>query len=121
MPAYDYRCQACANVFEKTQRITEPAGATCPKCGGSECQRIITGGTFHLKGSGWYASDYKAKSAEPGASASGEGVAGKGDAAPAESSAPAKNDAKTDAKTDAGSGSADATKAPAASAPSAEA
>jgi putative FmdB family regulatory protein len=60
MPAYDYRCQSCGSVFEKTQRITEPAGAQCPECGGAECTRLITGGTFHLKGSGWYASDYGA-------------------------------------------------------------
>lgn len=60
MPAYDYRCKSCGSVFEKIQRITEPAGAECPTCGSAECTRIITGGTFHLKGSGWYASDYGA-------------------------------------------------------------
>jgi putative FmdB family regulatory protein len=61
MPAYDYRCQQCQTVFEKTQRISEPAGATCPSCGSESCTRLITGGTFHLKGSGWYASDYGGK------------------------------------------------------------
>lgn len=61
MPAYDYRCQTCGTVFEITQRITAPAGADCPQCGGSTCTRLITGGTFHLKGSGWYASDYGGK------------------------------------------------------------
>ena len=65
MPAYDYRCQNCQKVFEKTQRISEPAGATCPECGSVDCMRLITGGTFHLKGSGWYASDYGGKSAPP--------------------------------------------------------
>jgi putative FmdB family regulatory protein len=65
MPAYDYRCQSCGSVFEKTQRITEPAGAQCPECGGAECTRLITGGTFHLKGSGWYASDYGASKTPP--------------------------------------------------------
>ncbi len=65
MPAYDYRCQSCQKVFEKTQRISEPAGATCPECGSVDCTRLITGGTFHLKGSGWYASDYGGKSAPP--------------------------------------------------------
>jgi putative FmdB family regulatory protein len=61
MPAYDYRCNQCRAVFEKRQRITEPAGATCPTCGHTECERLISGGTFHLKGSGWYASDYGGK------------------------------------------------------------
>ena len=65
MPAYDYRCQSCRHVFEKTQRISEPAGADCPACGGKECERLISGGTFHLKGSGWYASDYGGKAPAP--------------------------------------------------------
>jgi putative FmdB family regulatory protein len=58
MPAYDYRCQSCGHTFEKTQRITAPAGAACPSCSSEDCTRLITGGTFHLKGSGWYQSDY---------------------------------------------------------------
>jgi len=61
VPAYDYKCKDCAQVFEKTQRITEPAGATCPACGSSDCTRLISGGTFHLKGGGWYVSDYGGK------------------------------------------------------------
>ena len=63
MPAYDYKCKACGHRFEKTQRITEPSGALCPACGDAACERLITGGTFHLKGSGWYASDYANKKA----------------------------------------------------------
>ncbi len=65
MPAYDYKCGDCGRVFEKTQRITEPAGATCPACSSSQCTRLITGGTFHLKGGGWYVSDYGGKKTEP--------------------------------------------------------
>lgn len=61
MPDYDYRCNACRHVFEKNQRITAPAGANCPQCDSADCTRLISGGTFHLKGSGWYASDYGAK------------------------------------------------------------
>lgn len=69
MPAYDYKCNQCSTVFEKTQRITEPAGATCPHCGADACTRLITGGTFHLKGGGWYASDYGSKKEAPAESA----------------------------------------------------
>ena len=71
MPAYDYRCQACQAVFEKTQRITEPAGARCPHCQGEHCTRLITGSAFHLKGSGWYASDYAAKNGKSAPAAGG--------------------------------------------------
>jgi len=63
MPSYDYRCNVCGHRFEKTQRITEAAAADCPSCGDAGCERLITGGTFHLKGGGWHASDYKAKAA----------------------------------------------------------
>ena len=58
MPSYDYRCADCDHVFEEFQRITAEPGAKCPGCGSIECTRLISGGTFHLKGSGWYASDY---------------------------------------------------------------
>lgn len=58
MPSYDYRCDKCDHVFEEFQRITAEPGATCPACGSERCTRQISGGTFHLKGSGWYASDY---------------------------------------------------------------
>lgn len=58
MPSYDYRCKKCDHVFERFQRITAAPEATCPECQSDETQRLISGGTFHLKGGGWYASDY---------------------------------------------------------------
>jgi len=63
MPAYDYRCRGCDGVFEVIQRISDPVGATCPRCGSEECVRQFAASAFQLKGSGWYASDYKNKSA----------------------------------------------------------
>ncbi len=96
MPAYDYRCDSCGTVFEKTQRITEPAGAECPKCASGQCTRLITGGTFHLKGSGWYASDYGAKKPpveagkKPGAEKNVDGAEKKADAGNSESASEAK-------------------------------
>lgn len=71
MPNYDYRCNACGHRFEKKQRITEAAGAQCPQCADAGCERLITGGTFHLRGSGWYASDYSGKKSEPAAEGAG--------------------------------------------------
>lgn len=61
MPNYDYRCNKCDHKFEKTQKMSEPAGADCPECASADCKRLITGGAFHLKGTGWYASDYGQK------------------------------------------------------------
>ncbi|CAD7778318.1 Zinc ribbon domain protein [Candidatus Methanoperedenaceae archaeon GB37] len=62
MPTYTYQCHSCAYLFEKEQKITDPPLTTCPKCGGP-VKRVITGGLgFILKGSGFYATDYKRKS-----------------------------------------------------------
>ena len=60
MPNYDYKCTKCEHEFEERQRITAEAGATCPECSCAECIRLISAGSsFHLKGTGWHASDYK--------------------------------------------------------------
>ena len=57
MPTYDYECDTCG-VFEASQRISEPAYTQCPKCGSSEIRRLLSAPAFHLKGSGWYKTDY---------------------------------------------------------------
>gem|GEM_PF-2093281 len=65
MPTYTYRCADCQHVFDEFQRISADPGAVCHSCGGEACTRQITGGTFHLKGGGWYASDYNGKTSAP--------------------------------------------------------
>ena len=75
MPIYEYKCPKCG-VFEAMQRIIEPSLKKCPTCK-SKVERQISRGSFILKGSGWYATDY-AKKATSGADSS-------------ESSAPAAN------------------------------
>ncbi len=61
MPIYEYQCAACGDVVEKWQTISETPLTMCPRCGGS-LSKIISACAFHLKGSGWYVSDYAAKS-----------------------------------------------------------
>ncbi len=112
MPSYDYRCASCDAVFEEFQRITAEPGATCPECGSDQCTRLISGGTFHLKGSGWYASDYggagrsgtastqqaaqqAAQKAAPSANASVKGSASSAGPAPAVSAPSAAAAAKS--------------------------
>ncbi len=58
MPTYVYQCPQCENRFERFQRITDDPAAICDVCGNAACGRVITGGTFHLKGGGWHQSDY---------------------------------------------------------------
>lgn len=61
MPIYEYACQQCGHHLEAFQKISEPALETCPACGASKLQRLVSAPAFQLKGSGWYATDYKDK------------------------------------------------------------
>ncbi|MBI3797460.1 MAG: zinc ribbon domain-containing protein [Deltaproteobacteria bacterium] len=56
MPIYEYTCKQCGN-FETMQGITEAPLKKCPTCG-SKVAKLISRSAFHLKGSGWYATDY---------------------------------------------------------------
>lgn len=68
MPVYEYQCKDCGKVFEKFQKITEQPLKECRMCKGT-VERLISNCSFHLKGSGWYVTDYK----RGGATASGNG------------------------------------------------
>jgi putative FmdB family regulatory protein len=57
MPIYEYQCAACGGVTEKWQKISEEPLAVCPACGGG-LSKLISSCSFHLKGSGWYVTDY---------------------------------------------------------------
>ena len=56
MPIYEYDCKKCGE-FEVTQRISEPELKKCPTCG-RKVTKLISQSAFHLKGAGWYATDY---------------------------------------------------------------
>lgn len=60
MPIYEYKCNKCG-VFEAMQGIKEPPLKKCPTCK-SKVERQMSRGSFILKGSGWYATDYAKKS-----------------------------------------------------------
>ena len=58
MPIYEYRCKNCGKEFEVLQKVDDPPVVTCKYCQG-EASRIISLTNFQLKGTGWYATDYK--------------------------------------------------------------
>jgi putative FmdB family regulatory protein len=60
MPIYEYACDKCG-TFEVSQRITESPLRRCPTCKG-RVRKLISSTSFQLKGSGWYVTDYAAKS-----------------------------------------------------------
>lgn len=99
MPIYAYRCTSCGHAKDVLQKISDPALTVCPSCGASTFAKQLTAAGFQLKGSGWYATDFKG------------GTSGK----PAEGDAAKTDTAKTDSakpesgKPDSGKASSDTT------------
>ncbi|MBE9546243.1 MAG: zinc ribbon domain-containing protein [Proteobacteria bacterium] len=65
MPIYEYKCKKCNSEFDVFQKITEPEIKTCKFCNGP-AKKLVSLSTFHLKGSGWYVTDYGGKKAPVG-------------------------------------------------------
>ena len=71
MPIYEYRCQDCNHEFERMQKFSDPPIGACPTCSGS-VQKLISRSAFHLKGSGWYVTDYGRNGGEKSESSESE-------------------------------------------------
>lgn len=85
MPIYAYRCSSCGHAKDVLQKISDPVLTTCPACGAESFQKQITAAGFQLKGSGWYATDFRGGSGGTSAPATGAAAAAAAPAA-AESS-----------------------------------
>ena len=59
MPIYAYRCETCGHAKDVLQRLSDPVLVVCPACGASTFRKQLTAAGFQLKGSGWYATDFK--------------------------------------------------------------
>ncbi len=57
MPVYEYQCAECGQIKEAFQKISDSPLTTCSSCNGN-LKKLISQSTFHLKGSGWYVTDY---------------------------------------------------------------
>ncbi|MFZ2446131.1 MAG: zinc ribbon domain-containing protein [Syntrophobacteraceae bacterium] len=94
MPIYEYECLKCGKTAEAMQRFSDPPLSECPECKGS-LRKLISMSTFHLKGSGWYTTDYCGKNqstAQPNECKS-QGCEKTGDCSSAPAPAPAKDPA----------------------------
>ena len=60
MPIYEYECDKCGHHVEALQKITDAPIIECDQCH-SEMKKLISQSTFHLKGTGWYVTDYASK------------------------------------------------------------
>jgi len=101
MPIYAYKCSACGHAKDVLQKLSDAPLAVCPACGAATFSKQVTAAGFQLKGSGWYATDFRggstgapaADAAKPadGAAKPADGAAKPADAPPAapKSDAPA--------------------------------
>lgn len=63
MPIYEYRCASCGFQKDFLQKMSDAPLTDCPECGKPELKKQLSAAGFQLKGSGWYASDFKSGSA----------------------------------------------------------
>jgi putative FmdB family regulatory protein len=70
MPIYAYRCSACGHAKDVLQKLSDPTLSTCPACGAETFSKQVTAAGFQLKGSGWYATDFRNGGTAAGATAS---------------------------------------------------
>ena len=90
MPIYEYECSSCGHRLEAIQKMSDSPLADCPSCTEPSLRKLVSAAGFVLKGTGWYATDFKGS----GKKGNGEGKGdGKGDATPE-----GKSEAKTSDK-----------------------
>lgn len=80
MPIYEYHCSSCGLQKDHLQKMGDAPLTNCPSCGADGYAKQLSAAGFQLKGSGWYATDFKgggsaapaaAESAAPAASCAG--------------------------------------------------
>ena len=86
MPIYAYKCASCGFAKDVLQKISDAPLKDCPQCGAPAFNKQITAAGFQLKGSGWYATDFRGGSSKPADTpAAKDGDAGKTESKPADS------------------------------------
>lgn len=79
MPIYEYRCDSCGFQKEHLQKMSDDPLTTCPSCNTNSYQKLLSAAGFQLKGTGWYATDFKGSSsaaAKPAETASAPAACG---------------------------------------------
>ena len=83
MPIYAYRCTTCGHAQDVLQKVSDPLLTVCPACGAATFAKQITAAGFQLKGSGWYATDFRGGAAPKPADGDAKPADKPADAAPA--------------------------------------
>lgn len=89
MPIYAYKCDACGHAKDVLQKVSDAPLTVCPACGAESFHKQLTAAGFQLKGSGWYATDFKGSAGGTAAAASGAAAAAESKPAETASAAPA--------------------------------
>jgi putative FmdB family regulatory protein len=108
MPIYEYRCSSCGHELETLQKFADAPLVACPSCHADTLVKKVSAAGFQLKGSGWYATDFKGSGSKPvSPKADGAAEAGTGSAKDGAGTGSAKDGAGAgSAKDGAGTGSA---------------
>jgi putative FmdB family regulatory protein len=91
MPIYEYRCDECGHQEDHLQKISEAPLTVCPACNKASYKKLLSAAGFQLKGSGWYATDFKSTGKKPPEKKADSKT---------ESSSETKTDSKTETKTE---------------------
>ena len=95
MPIYAYKCGSCGHAKDVLQKISDAPLTVCPACGAEAFSKQLTAPGFQLKGSGWYATDFKNSGSKPAPDTSSNKPAGEASAAPAAAPAAASTASST--------------------------
>lgn len=76
MPIYAYKCDSCGHAKDVLQKMSDDPLTKCPSCGAPTFNKQLTAAGFQLKGSGWYATDFKGGAASTAAPAVAGAAAG---------------------------------------------
>ena len=88
MPIYEYECSKCGHHVEALQKFSDPPILECDRCH-ADMKKLISQSTFHLKGTGWYVTDYASKN-------SNTQMSSKETSSPDSDTTPKKVEAKSD-------------------------
>jgi putative FmdB family regulatory protein len=123
MPIFAYLCDSCGFEKDVLQKRSDPPLTACPSCGKETFARRLTAPAFQLKGSGWYATDFrdngkaKAKPDAKDGAAPADGQAAQSGTNAAGGDAPSTAKASSSAESAASSSASPAPATPAAPAP----
>ena len=94
MPLYEYQCTQCGKIGEVLQKFSDKPLKKCNHCSG-KLQKLISHSSFHLKGTGWYVTDYAGKSGNTSTTQKKAAKASSTDTSQSKDSKPEKSADKT--------------------------